>query len=64
MSAPRNDARITMLLILPLLIAVPFALAFMGGLGEVEMTIWLAMLAIWAIVFTVLGRRRKTALTD
>lgn len=57
----KNDSRIVLLLALVLLVPLPFALALFGGLGEVEMLIWLAAVVTWVMAFVLWGRRRRSA---
>lgn len=42
------------------LVALLIALGLLGGLGSVELVLWLLLLAAWIVAFVVSARRRST----
>ncbi|CAI9418651.1 hypothetical protein [Nocardioides sp. T2.26MG-1] len=51
-----NSRRWSLLLLLVVLFLAPAALAPLGGLGPVEVTIWFVLLAAWVVAFVVWAR--------
>lgn len=43
-----------------LLVALPvlYMLLYVGGIGEIELLVWLGLVSIWFALFVVWGRRR------
>ncbi len=51
-----NSRRRSLLVVLVILLLGPAALSPFGGIGPVELTIWLALLAAWVVAFVVWAR--------
>ncbi len=49
-----NSRRKSLLVVLLILVFLPVAI---GGIGTVELTLWLALLAVWAFAFATWGGR-------
>lgn len=51
-----NSRRRSLLVLLVILLLAPAALSGFGGIGPVEVTIWLVLLAAWVVAFVVWAR--------
>lgn len=55
-----TSRRKALLYLLPVLLLLPLGLAPFGQMGPVEISIWLALIVLWVIVFANWGSSRRT----